>query len=123
MFIIRKAKEKLQTSLQDESAHIKMQHSSSRSISLSSHDLHQSLQHSSRLPNNCSSSSSSEMTVEAESDIQENDDSCSNGRQQLGGRILPTNHRATLFEPDNNSFFSTNNFTKVAATPSGSGKK
>ncbi|XP_069694336.1 probable serine/threonine-protein kinase DDB_G0267686 isoform X2 [Periplaneta americana] len=115
-----KAKEKLQTSLQDESAHIKMQHSSSRSISLSSHDLHQSLQHSSRLPNNCSSSSSSEMTVEAESDIQENDDSCSNGRQQLGGRILPTNHRATLFEPDNNSFFSTNNFTKVAATPSGS---
>lgn len=60
------------------------------------------------------------MTAEAECDVQESDESCTNGRQQLGSRILPTNHRATLFEPDNNSFFSTNNFTKVAATPSGS---
>jgi hypothetical protein len=71
--------------------------------------------------------------VEADSDIQESDDnlvnignSCtvlgSNGRQQLGNRILPANHRTTLFEPDNNSFFSTNNFTKVAATSTGSGE-
>jgi hypothetical protein len=72
-------------------------------------------------------------TVEADSDIQESDDSLvnvgnsctvlgTNGRQQLGNRILPANHRTTLFEPDNNSFFSTNNFTKVAATSTGSGE-
>lgn len=65
--------------------------------------------------------------MEADSDLQESDDnlvnignSCTtlgtNRRQQLGSRILPANHRTALFEPDNNSFFSTNNFTKVAAT-------
>jgi hypothetical protein len=134
----RKVKE---SSLQDEVGnklvHSKSQHSNSRSLSLLSHDLHQNLPHSARSSNNSSSSSSSDMangpTVEADSDIQESDDSLvnvgnsctmlgTNGRQQLGSRIMPANHRTTLFEPDNNSFFSTNNFTKVAATSAGSGE-
>jgi len=137
--VSRKAKEKLQSSLQDEVGntlvHSKSQHSNSRS--LSSHDLHQNLQHSPRSSNNSSSSSSSDVTngptVEADSDIQESDDnlvnvgtSCTvlgtNGRQQLESRMLPGSHRTTLFEPDNNSFFSNNNFTKLAATSTGSGE-
>ncbi|PSN56194.1 hypothetical protein C0J52_01420 [Blattella germanica] len=94
----------------------------------------------SNLTNNSSSSSMSELTNGPPSamdllEVQENEnlvsvgDSCTvlgtNGRSQINGqnsgRLMVSNHRATLFEPDNNSFFSTNNFTKVAATNTGSG--
>ncbi|KAJ9583488.1 hypothetical protein L9F63_022169, partial [Diploptera punctata] len=53
-------------------------------------------------------------------EIQENDIGNTVTRQQLN-RLLLTNHTSTLFEPDNNSFFSTNNFTKVSATYPGTG--
>lgn len=130
----------MQSTSQDEAGnklvHSKSQHSNSRS--LSSHDLHQNLQHSAGSSNNSSSSSSSEVIngpiTEADSYVQESDDnlgdvrnSCTmvgaNGRQQLGSWILSASHRPTLFEPDNNSFFSANNFTKVDAASTGSGEE
>lgn len=52
-----------------------------------------------------------------ELETQENENNA--GRQV--NRILLTGHTSTLFEPDNNSFFSTNSFTKVSTAISGPG--
>ncbi|XP_066997357.2 uncharacterized protein [Anabrus simplex] len=65
-------------------------------------------------------------TNESESDLSTSshisNESVSGRTVPSGGRMLATGHRAaTLFEPDNNSFFSTNSFTKVAANTAGSG--
>lgn len=44
------------------------------------------------------------------------------GRFHASGGRLSNNRAVTLFEPDNNSFFSTSNFTKVSTATTISGK-